>query len=202
MTRLCLLAIILPFFVNAQHFSNADLKLLNVYSAGSFSNEIQAKADTHFVKAGLQIEPIWQKRKDGVWMFVQQTDSLVQYQVWHYYIQDDSTLILQFLQFKDAGRALQLSKDIHLQSKLNLYDLLTRHGCEVYLKKDKKGYAGATMGRDCFAAISGVEYLSENISITRNSITKLEMGFDKDDKLVYGSVAGAYNFMKQIKPSK
>jgi CpeT protein len=202
MMRLCLLVIVIPFFANAQHFSTADLKLLKRYSTGSFSNEGQAKADTHFVKTGLQIQPIWQKRNDGVWLFVQQTDSSVQFQVWHYYIQDDTTLILQFLQFKEAGKAVQLNKDITQQSKLNLYHLLTRHGCEVYLKKDKKGYTGVSAGKDCFAEIKGVEYLSENISITRNNIVKLEIGFDKEDKQVYGAVNGSYTFIKQMKSSK
>jgi CpeT/CpcT family (DUF1001) len=201
MMRLCLLAIAIPFFVNAQHFSTADLKLLKTYSSGSFSNESQAKADSHFIKSNLQLQPIWQKRKDGVWIFVQQTDSLVQYQVWHYYIQDDSTLILQFLHFKETDKAIQLSKDITQQSKLNLFNLLTRHGCEVYLKKNKKGYEGSSTGKDCFAEIKGVEYLSVSISVTRNDIAKLETGFDKEDKQVYGS-AGAYHFIKQIKSLK
>jgi hypothetical protein len=202
MMRLVLLAISMPFYMSAQHYSNADLKLLKIYTTGSFSVESPAKANTHSVNAGLVIQPIWPKRKDGVWMFVQQTDSLVQYQVWHYYIQDDTTLVLQFLQFKDKEKAILLSKEIAQQSNLSLFHLLTRHGCEVYLKKNKKVYAGMSTGKDCFAEIKGVEYLHESISVSSNGITKLETGFDKEDRLVYGSSNGAVNFIRQIKSSK
>ncbi len=135
-------------------------------------------------------------------MFVKQTDSLEQYQVWHYYIQDDTTLILQLLQFKVIEKAKLLVKDINQQAKLNIFDLLTRHGCEIYMKKINNGYTGATAGNDCYTSFNDAEYLTENISVTKSSITRLEMGFNKEDKKVYGYVDAVYNFTRKIKPSK
>ena len=203
MVRYCLMMILtLPLIGQAQKFSAADLKLLKLYSTGSFSNEVQAKADTHFIKTTLKMQPIWQQRKDGIWMFAEKADTAQRYQVWHFYKQDDTTMVLQFLDFKEKQKALQVSQDVKQQANLNLYNLFTRHGCEVYLKKNKSSYAGSSEGKDCFLDIPGTEYFSYKAALTKNSISLLETGFNKDDKQVMGSTSGAYNFIKKIKSLK
>jgi hypothetical protein len=200
MMRCCLLMVLLFSLPGwAQKFSAADLRLLNAYSTGIFTNDVQAKADTHFLKASLKVQPIWPKRKDGVWLFVEKTDTGRYYQVWHFYLQDDTTVLLQFLNFKVNQQAVQLSQDIKQQSKLYMYNLLARHGCELYMKKNKTGYVATSAGKDCLAKGLGIEYTAFNISLTKNTIVWQENSFDKDDRKTEGR---AYNYSKQVKSLK
>lgn len=200
MTRCCLLMLLLFSLPGwAQKFSVADLRLLNAYSTGIFTNDIQVKADTLFLKSSLKVQPIWPKRKDGVWLFAEKTDTGRYYQVWHFYLQDDTTILLQFLNFKVNQQAVQLSQDIKQQSKLFMYNLLARHGCELYLKKIKMGYMATSAGKDCIISETGIAYTTFNISFAKNTIVWQENVFDKDDKKTEG---GEYRFSKQVKSLK
>ena len=203
MTRWCLLIGLLPLLGTAQQFTGADMKQLKRYSSGVFTNRVQAAADTHFIQSTLHIQPIWPKRKDGIWLFADRADTGHYYQVWHYYLQDDSTLVLQFFDFKDGQKALQLTKDIKQQSNLYLYHLFTSHGCDVYLKKDTTGFTGGTTGKDCFTTgIPGAEYRVLNIAITMNGITWKETTFDKENKEVAAVLTRSGTYAKTPKPKK
>jgi hypothetical protein len=200
MIRWCLFMILffsLPGL--AQKFSVTDLTLLKLYSTGFFSNDIQVKADTHFIQSSLNVQTLWPKRKDGIWLFGEKTDTIHHYQVWHFYLQDDTTVLMQFLDFKTTQKALRLSKDIKQQSGLSLNNLLMRHGCELYFKKNKSGYTATSSGKDCVANKAGIEYITCNISFKKNTIGWQENGFDKDEKQF---TAGVYNFIKQVKSLK
>jgi hypothetical protein len=194
-----IIAFIFPLLAGAQKFSAADLRLLRSYSTGVFSNNVQAKADTHFIQSMLKVQPLWQKRKDGIWLFIEKTDTGHRYQVWHLYLQDDTTVLMQFLDFKENQQAVQLSRDMKQQSGLRLNNLLIRQGCEGYLKKDKMRYTATSKGKDCLANRAGIEYLTYTITFTKNSLEWQETGFNKDDKPLTGS---AYNFIKQVTPLK
>ena len=202
MMRWCLIIIFSPLFGQSQKFTSVDLRQLKLYSTGFFSNDVQAKADTQFIRSGLKVQPIWQKRKDGVWMFTERTDTGHCYQVWHFYLQDDTTLVMQFLDFKETQKAIQVSSDIKQLSNLYLYNLFTRHGCEVYLKKNKTGYAGSSSGRDCFANVPGIEYIMFNIAITKNTIDWQQAGYDKEGKEAPPAFRGNSKFIKYVKSLK
>jgi len=198
MIRYYLLIMLLPLFGNAQKFSAADIKQLKLYSSGMFSNDGQAKSDPLFIKTGLKLQPIWQKRKDGAWLFAEKTDTAASYQVLHFYLQDDSTLLIQFLDFKQASKGVQLSRDINQQSAIVLYDLALRNGCEVYLKKNKIGYTGTSSGKDCFIGQAGTEYVTVMMTITKNAIDWQQAGFDKDGNMLQSVHGGNYHFVKQV----
>lgn len=201
--RCCWILLFLPVFAGAQHFSAADLRQLKTLSTGVFANNAPAGADAQYVKTGLTLQPIWTERKDGLWVFAERTDTARKYQLWHFYLQDDTTFVLQFLSFKDTLKAAQLSRDSKQQSNLYVYNLFTIHGCEVYLKKNKTGYSGSSAGKECFTNVPGTEYLLINMGFTKNSIVWQEMGFDKDDKAVSSSVNSSDTFTRQsVKSSK
>jgi len=202
MKRWFLLILLFPLLARAQFFSASDTRQLKMYSTGIFSNDKQAAADAHFVKSQLKVQPIWPKRKDGVWLFAERTDTAHYYQLWHFYVQDDTTLLMQFLDFKDTLKAAALSRDIKSQSGLFIYHLATRHGCELYLKKTKTGYNGSTLGKDCFAALPGTEYLVVTMAFSKNTIGWQENGYDKNDALQRSNFNGNYTFTRQAKSLK
>ncbi len=182
MMRWYFLFLLFPAAANAQKFTAADLRQLKLYSTGLFTNDAQVKTDTHRVKSVLKLQQVWSKRKDGIWVFAERTDTAHVYQLWHFYLQDDTTLLMQFLDFKDSSKAAQLSRNIKQETSLFLYHLITRHGCEVYLKKNKKGYAGSTLGKECFTGIPGTEYLAFNMAFNKSTVDWQQKGFDKQEK--------------------
>jgi hypothetical protein len=195
MQRLFFLFVIFSFSANAQKYAARDLQKIKLYCTGSFVSELHATTDS--LTARLRIRPIWNKRKDGVWLFAEKKGSVDQYQVWHFYIEDDSTLLLQCLSFKEENQAVQLGKDFTLQSKLKFYNLLNRHGCELYLKKNKLGYNGYSVGKDCYPEKNGVEYAQYAIDINKSGILLKEAGYSKDDKLLYGNEGAGIMFLKK-----
>jgi CpeT/CpcT family (DUF1001) len=200
MMRWCLtIIVVLPLLGDAQKFSGGDIATLNAYCTGVFSNESQAKADSHFIQTGLKVQRIWPKRKDGIWLFAEKTDTSHHFQVWHLYLQDDTTVLMQLLDFKSNQKALQLSQDSKQQSDLYLNSLLMRHGCELYFKKNKIGYTGTSAGKDCLADKAGVEYITYNITVTKNTLVWNEIDFGKEDKQLSDETV---HLSKQVKSLK
>ncbi len=202
MVRLVLAVLLFPLLADAQKFTNADVQQLKQYSTGNFSNAKQSMDGSGLMQASLHGQQIWKKRKDGAWIFVQLHDTTDRYSIWHYYIQDDTTLVLQFFDFKEKEKAIQVAKDINTQSKLNIYHLITRRGCEVYLKKDKLLYTGSSAGKECFSENKGIEYYSYKVSVARNAINWWEAAYGKEDRQLFATPGTGYNFTRQIKSSK
>jgi CpeT/CpcT family (DUF1001) len=202
MARLLCFVLLFPFIVHAQKFTAADVQRLRVFSTGSFSNAVQTKAEKDILAASIQLQPIWQKRKDGAWIFVQLQDTSMKYAIWHYYIQDDTTLVLQFFDFKEKEKALQVSRDIKKQSTLKIFNLITKRGCEVYFKKDKLQYSGSSTGKDCFSENKNIEYYSYKVAVAKNKIYWWEAAYGKEDKTLFSTPGNGYYFTRQIKTSK
>ncbi|MFT3933435.1 MAG: CpcT/CpeT family chromophore lyase [Chitinophagaceae bacterium] len=203
MIRFCWIACLLPMFAAAQKLSDADIRQLKAFSTGVFSNEAQAKADAKFLLTELKVQPIWQKRKDGVWLFAERKDTAHTYQVWHFYLQDANTLLMQISDFKDTSKAAQLSLDIKKETNLVLNNLLVRHGCELYVKKNKTSYEGTSSGKECFANTPGTEYVTLSAVFAKGTLSWQQISYDKEDKELSSTANGNYLFIKQaIKTSK
>jgi hypothetical protein len=202
MVRVFCIVLLIPILAQSQKFTATDLQRLREWSAGSFSNAAQLKAGIDLQAATIRLQPIWLKRKDGAWIFTQLQDTSMNFAVWHYYIQDDTTLVLQFFDFKDREKAVQLSRDIKNQSFLKIFNLITRRGCEVYLKWDKHEYAGNSVGKDCFSDNKKIEYYSYKVSLSKNRIDWWEGAFGKEDKTLFSTPGNGFHFARPIKSSK
>lgn len=191
-----LLFLLLPGSVQAQRFSTADLRMLKTYASGWFQTMVNDKVPAG---AALHLQPIWPKRKDGVWTFAVRSDSgrIPVYQVWHFYQQDDTTLLLQLLDFKDSAKGAELAADINKQSALAFFHLAPLRGCEIYLAKSKNGYTGTSSGQECFVSQPGVEYLSLSLSLTAGGIEWTQKAFDKDGQPANYPGNGTWHYRKQ-----
>lgn len=194
-----LLVCLFPAALWAQRFTAGDLRQLKTMSAGRFQTMANDKAGRSACPSKLQMNPIWPKRKDGVWTFVQRTDSgrTPQYQVWHFYQQDDTTMVVQFLDFKDSSRAVELAADLNKQTNLAFFQLAPLRGCEIYLAKNKSGYTGTSSGQECFVRESGAEYLSLSLSLTGTGISWTQNAFDKDGQSALYPGNGTWYYRKQ-----
>jgi hypothetical protein len=94
-----------PFVVNAQR--TRSLEALATTMIGSYSSAAQATEDTSYFNIELEMVRIWPKRKDGVWLYVEQavaTSKEKPYRQRVYHVQElnDSTFTSNILTIKGA----------------------------------------------------------------------------------------------------
>jgi hypothetical protein len=202
MIRYCWLLLFFPLYAHAQKLSGADLRKIKLYCSGSFSNAQQVKADSAS-PATIRIQTIWIKRKDGIWLFADKKDSAMHAQIWHFYLQDDTTLILQTLDFRNNFNPNQLRENIADQSKLTIYNLVSHSGCEIYIKRNKSdGYHGTSSGKDCYADTGGARYYRYEVYIDSKRFSWTEQWFDKDDHEITHSKEKAVVFNRAVSPKQ
>lgn len=187
--------------------SNAQrhLMVLRGFIEGEFSNKIQAKQDTGFSEIEWSIRQVWKKRKDGLWFYMEQRPAgvpakTIQQRMGHFYVQDDSTIVLQYFDFKEPDTYVGWARTPKRFDSVKFYALRNRTGCEVFVRKDSAGvYAGTTDGKDCRSNEAGATYTTSSLRIRSGSIHIWERDWNADGVQVSGSRKGPYQFQRQIK---
>ncbi len=199
----CLFFLLQPLL--AQKTSTRDLQQLKALMTGSFSNHNQAKADTSFQEILLEIRPIWTRRKDGVWLYVEQAIAAsparpYRQRVYHLYIADDSTLVSQVFELKEPDKYAGWWKEPRRFDSVKFQALGNKVGCEVYLRKTKSGgYTGGTEGQDCLSTLQGASYATSEAAISKNEMRTWDRGWNADQQQVWGSRNGPYIFVRTIR---
>lgn len=206
-TRLCfLVSILLLFFAcTARKKSpqeSPDLSRLAAMMQGSFTSSAQAQRDTAYFDVSLEMFPIWEKRKDGRWIYVEQALSALKgkpyrQRIYHLTQRADGSFISEVFSLPDetsfVGAYLTPEKfDALSPEQLNLRD-----GCAVILHKEGEGFAGATEGNGCESNLRGAKYASSKVEISQGRIHSWDQGFDASGKQVWGATKGPYEFIKK-----
>ena len=110
-----------PFVVNAQR--TRSLEALATTMIGSYSSAAQATEDTSYFNIELEMVRIWPKRKDGVWLYVEQavaTSKEKPYRQRVYHVQElnDSTFTSNILTIKGGDALFGAYKDPLLLEQL------------------------------------------------------------------------------------
>lgn len=199
-----IILMLLAYACTAQQFSEEDMQRIKSYCRGEF-----VTTDTAIAKGNrkLTIKPFWEKRKDGLWLYVtekeqKETVTVEDFFVWHFYRESNEVLLLQLLQFKEKMKAIEMSNtNIIKDTSVFLSDLKSMNSCELYLKKDKlNNYEGHSKGKDCYIESTNSEYIEFGAVLKNDGITWWSKGFDKEDKQVMGPSEG-YKY-KKIVPAK
>ena len=82
----------------AQKIKQKDLKNVVARMCGEFSSEEQSIADTSFFNILLRMRRIWPEKKDGYWLYVEQSVATSQQtpyrqRIYHVFKSDDTTII-------------------------------------------------------------------------------------------------------------
>jgi hypothetical protein len=121
-----LLLLLIPFFVCAQKkLDKSDLDLLRNYMSGSFTSEQQSKNDSDFFDIHLQMKPIWEERKDGFWLYVEQAivsalEKPYRQRIYHVNLLNDTTIISEVFEMKSPMRFAGAYKNVAVLNSLNL----------------------------------------------------------------------------------
>ncbi|PZO40516.1 MAG: chorismate-binding protein [Pseudanabaena frigida] len=185
-----------------------DVYVLAQWLAGDHSNWAQAIENPPFfahIRVGIRPlpNPI---SDDGVWLFLEQA---YDYELKHPY----RTAILHLIylndrieminyRLKNAEAFFGASRDRDKLSAIDAEAIERLYGCTQWVHRaDRHTFKGAVEpGKHCCINRKGVDtYLSIEFEVTENTYSSLDRGYDVvTDEMVWGSVAGAFEFAKKV----
>ncbi len=178
---------------------NDTLNQLTDWMSGSFNSNKQSIADEEYFDINLEMHPIWQDRKDGVWLYVEQalSKSLDKpyrqrvYQVTQVTANDFESKVYSL---KEPKKFIGGQDNKELFNSIGPDDLVEREGCSVFLKYDGNQFSGSTDRKSCKSNMRDASYATSIVTVTGDKIESWDQGFDANDKQVWGAVKGAYIF--------
>lgn len=181
---------------------DSELNRLAALMTGTFSSDLQAKADTNYFNISLVMTPIWTNRTDGRWLYVEQAsasklDTPYRQRVYHLQHPAKGVFTSDIYTIKGAMAFAGLQNDIGKRDKLT-YDLIERKdGCTVTLINKNQTYTGGTDADKCPSDLRGAKYTTTKITLKEGELRSWDQGFDAKGKQVWGATKGGYIFIKQ-----
>lgn len=174
------------------------------WMAGSFSSAEQAAADSNYFDIRLHMEPIWEERADGPWLYVEQAvaqsqDRPYRQRVYRLrplaageFVSEVWELPDPVERFAGAWAADSLLVGITPDS------LRERRGCAVRLRWDEAAgaFAGGTLGEDCASNLRGAAYATSQVLVTAAGLDTWDRGWDDHGLQVWGAREGGYRFRR------
>jgi hypothetical protein len=175
--------------------------------AGDHSNWEQAIDNPPFfahIRVGIRAlpNPI---TDDGVWLFLEQAydyelNHPYRTAVLHLIFQNDRIEMINY-RLKNAETFFGASRDRDRLKILDIVAIEQLQGCTQWVDRaDHQTFKGAVEpGKKCCINRKGVDtYLSIEFEVTENTYSSLDRGYDLvTDERVWGSIAGAFQFVKK-----
>ena len=181
---------------------NSDLARLQKWMAGYFSSQQQAAKDSDYFDVRLRMVPIWKKRPDGHWFYVEQAMAEHQQRpyrqrVYHLTQPNDSTFESEVYAINEPTRFIGEWQKPDPLAGLTPDSLLPRPGCSIILHKvGEIAFIGGTVGNICASDLKGADYTTTQVTISKDQLISWDQGFDKDGNQVWGARKGGYVFKK------
>ncbi len=192
------------FLLSLSSFAQKETKLLDDLQrtmAGTYSSEIQAKADSaNYYNISLRMVPIWKDR--GHYLYVEQALANRQdkpYRVRIYRLSmRNGQYVSEVYTLKDEKKWIGSWKTPEALDALPLDGIELKAGCEVVLDKTDKGtYSGKTGDKTCPSELRGASFAKSTVTVSPGKIVSWDQGFDSEGKQVWGAEKGGYIFLKQ-----
>ncbi len=188
--------------LNAQR--TAALEQLAITMEGSYTSAEQAKADTNYFEIELEMERIWGKRRDGVWLYVEQAvatskEKPYRQRVYHLQQVNDSTFTSDILTIKGGEALFGAYKDPVKLDAMQADSLALLDGCMMTLLRRGNVYVGGTNGRACPNKRGEAVYVTSEVSLFSDRMVSWDRGYNDAGEQVWGAEKGGYIFIKRKK---
>ncbi len=184
--------------------SQADVLQLTRWMAADFSNQPQAIENPPFF-AHIQVcmRPLPKGFQSGISLFLEQAyhyqlDQPYRVRVLRF-IQRENDVLLENYRVKEEERFYGAGRDPAKLLTLTPDDLETMTGCDIHVQWTGTSFRGQVEpGKKCTVIRNGqTTYLDNEFIVTANHMTSYDRGRDPNtDKLLWGSVAGPFEFDK------
>ncbi|MBD2175668.1 chromophore lyase CpcT/CpeT [Pseudanabaena sp. FACHB-1998] len=188
--------------------SPTDVYILSQWLAGDHSNWEQAIENPPFfahIRVGIRAlpNPI---TPEGVWLYLEQAydyelNHPYRTAVLHLIYKNDRIEMINY-KLKNATEFFGASRDRDRLAKIDAEAIDQLHGCTQWVyRADHQTFKGSVeSGKKCCINRKGVDtYLSIEFEVTEKTYSSLDRGYDiVTDEMVWGSVAGAFQFTKKF----
>ncbi len=183
--------------------SAQDQLALAQIMTGRFSSARQAGENPDYQAVELNVTPIWGRRDDGPWLYVEQAfaDSPGKpYRQRVYQLRFAPELAgveMRVFALPDPAAAVGAWKDPTKLGRLRPDELRRLEGCEVvFSRRGQWLFRGATRGEDCRNTHRGAAYMTSEM-VVEPAMTRIwDRGYDADRRQVWGPKDGSYQFDK------
>jgi len=171
--------------------------------SGSFDSSAQALRDPAFLDISLHACRVWPSRTDGRWVYVEQArsdalDRPYRQRMYRVRFDGEGRLVSEVFAFPEGMRPAPGSwRDPSSLNEIVPDLLLPREGCAVHLSRVDDRFEGGTEGTGCASSLAGAAYATSEVVVGPDRITSWDRGFDAAGKQVWGSEAGAYEFLRK-----
>jgi hypothetical protein len=189
--------------VTAPAAISPEVDRLADWLSGSFDSSEQAARDPDFLDISLHSCRVWPSRSDGRWVYVEQArsdapDRPYRQRMYRVRFDADGRLISEVFAFPEGMRPSAGSwRDPTTLDRIVPDLLLPREGCTVHLAWTNDRFVGGTEGEGCESTLAGAAYATSEVVIDADRITSWDRGFAADGSQVWGSEAGAYEFIRR-----
>jgi len=184
-------------------YGHDDLLELKKLMTGWFSTESHSKEDTAYFHIRLCMHPIWEKREDGYWLYVEQAvfaslNNPYRQRVYHLYLSEDSSsLVSRVFEIQNPSAYVGGCNNNMVLADLQHQDLVDRPGCEIFLTRaGENTFEGSTRQGACLSSWRGASWVSSDVVISTEGLTSWDRGWDVENNLVWGPQGGGYRFDK------
>lgn len=180
---------------------NPDLDLLVSYMEGSFSSEEQAEKDTTYLHITLDMKQIWKDRKDGAWLYVEQTAAWTPgkpYRQRIYHLEQISATEFSstICSFEEPKEYIGGHKNPEIFDKISPENIEVLQGCTLYLTYKDGAFSGETKEGECTNAWGEATYATSEVVATKDLMISWDRGWNDNKEQVWGAEKGGYHFKK------
>lgn len=183
-----------PAKPSLEHFAT----LLN----GTFTSEKQASTDTNYFPISLVMTRIWEDRKDGIWLYVEQAmmsrlNKPYRQRVYRLDNPSQGIFTSDIYTFSNPLELAGLQNDAAKRNQLTPERITLKNGCTVIMRYENGQYVGGTDGSKCPSDLRGAKYTTTKISLQEGRLDSWDQGFDSTGTQVWGATGGGYIFLKK-----
>lgn len=194
----------IPASAGQDKLHKKDLQKIKQMMSGAFDSRAQAMQDSaNYFEIHLHMEPIWENRDDGFWLYVEQAvasalEKPYRQRIYHVYLSGDTAVISDVYELNKPLRFAGAWKEKNLLRELTSDSLISREGCAIILKKNQDGtFTGKTGNKTCKSTLRGATYASSEVTLSEEQMVSWDRGFNAEDKQVWGAEKGGYIFRKR-----
>jgi hypothetical protein len=171
---------------------------------GSFSSAEQAAQDDRFFDVRLHMTPIWTRRDDGRWLYVEQAmasapERPYRQRVYRVHQPETGVVISEVYTLPNPEKWVGEWNRPRKFSRLDPEDLTLREGCAITLRPDGMGgFVGSTDGTGCASDLRGAAYTTSEVRLTADVLESWDRGFDATGAQVWGAATGPYRFLRTL----
>lgn len=180
--------------------ADEDIDTLISWMCKSFTNAEQVARDTTFPRARFHVRRVWGDAETDRWLFcslvVDHSSGRERCQ-WFFRVHRVEEGIIECLMYVPSGKLPEANRIGDSTEYVIPRNLVTMHGCEVYLQATAVNFSGGTHGFACRLLEGNLAYTTIEIEVRNFGIRLWLQGFNEQNEQKWGSASAPFLFVEE-----